>query len=293
MRRLALPAIGALCALALAACNTGGPGGPGGPPGNTIFVTAGLDPDAALETVSLDSLESQAFAVEVPQEVVDAGLLYVELDRLVDLEVMTSGWGTVTFSSSSFDYFGSGTQGLSPTGAGAPAPQSIVSTVTCDGSCVLLEPANAGTVYVRVTNRGPVVNVSLFAYGDQHMDEYEPENDETATASTFGAIDSDSGAIETVGDVDYWYFPDGGTVSFDVVDEGIGVEADIVDAGGQVVQDSGGPYHDGEEVLLFAGEYLRVWAQEPWQAASSARSAYYLDITELPSSRTEEAARRR
>ena len=267
MRRLALPAIGALCALALAACNTGGPGGPGGPPGNTIFVTAGLDPDAALETVSLDSLESQAFAVEVPQEVVDAGLLYVELDRLVDLEVMTSGWGTVTFSSSSFDYFGSGTQGLSPTGA--------------------------GTVYVRVTNRGPVANVSLFAYGDQHMDEYEPENDETATAPTFGAIDSDSGAIETVGDVDYWYFPDGGTVSFDVVDEGIGVEADIVDAGGQVVQDSGGPYHDGEEVLLFAGEYLRVWAQEPWQAASSARSAYYLDITELPSSRTEEAARRR
>lgn len=292
MRRLALPAIGALCALALAACNTGGPGGPGGPPGNTIFVTAGLDPDAALETVSLDSLESQAFAVEVPQEVVDAGLLYVELDRLVDLEVMTSGWGTVTFSSSSFDYFGSGTQGLSPTGAGAPAPQSIVSTVTCDGSCVLLEPANAGTVYVRVTNRGPVANVSLFAYGDQHGDPNEPANDSLATATPFNGL-TDEGAIETVGDVDYWHFEEGNFVTFDLTVEGIPLEAWIVDGNGDPVEDGAGPYHGGEDIQLFAGEYLRVWSQEPWQAASSARSTYYLYVDELPSSRAEEAARRR
>src|SRR5690606_13944953 len=98
MRRLALPALGALCALTLAACTTGGV--PGGPPEDTIDVVAGTDAQQALATVPLDNLESQVFAVGVPQDVVDAGLLYIELDRDVDLEVMTDGWGTVTFSAS-------------------------------------------------------------------------------------------------------------------------------------------------------------------------------------------------
>jgi len=286
MRRYVLTAASALALLALAACTTGGPTAPQ-PPANTIDVTANLNPDSALDTVPLGDGESQVYRVSVPQSVVDEGLLYVELDREVDLEVMTGGYGTVTFSSSSRDYFGSGSQGL----ASALAPQSVDIPVTCRGSCVLIEPANAGVLYARVTNEGPSTNVSLFVYGEPHADAYEPDNDAPAGAPTFDLLDS--GAIETVGDVDYWRFDADTSVVFQVVADGIPLEAEIVDATGAPVFDSGGPYFDGETVQLFAGEYLRVWAQEPWQAASSARSTYYLsDVVTLPSS-VEEAKRRR
>lgn len=290
MRRLALPAIGTLIALAIAACSTGPGPGPGGPPANTIDVTASLSPDASLSTVELGGGESQVFRVDVPQDVVDAGLLYVELNRDVDLEVMTSGYGTVTFSASSRDYFGSGTQGLGPAALGLD-PQAVDTPVTCRGSCVLLEPANPGVVYVRVTNEGSSTNVSLYVYGDQHADEYEPDNDQPAGAPTFAF--TDAGAIETVGDVDYWYFDQNTTVMFDVVTVGIPLEADIVDASGTPVQNSDGPYIDGDEIQLYAGEYLRVWSVEPWQAASSARSTYYLEDVEPLGSSSEEATRRR
>ena len=289
MRRYLLTATSALAVLALAACNTGGGPGVPQPPPDTVDVTASLDPDQPLDTVQLGGGESQVYRVAVPQDVVDAGLLYVELDRQVDLEVMTSNYGAVTFSSASEAYFGSGSQGLA--GASALEPAAVEIPVTCRGSCVLIEPANAGQLYVRVTNEGSATNVSLFVFGEQHRDGFEPDNDDPAGAPPFSL--QDAGAIETVGDVDYWYFGQDTSVLFDVVELGIPLEAEIVDEDGVPVQDSGGPYFDGEEILLFAGEYLRVWSVEPWQAASSARSAYYLYDVETLGFSVEEATRRR
>ena len=97
MRRFVPLVAGALVALALAACSAGGPGGPL-PPDDTIDVSvtaANNDPEQPVESVSLASGDEQVFAVTVSEDVAGFGLLYVELDREVDLEVMTGAYGTV------------------------------------------------------------------------------------------------------------------------------------------------------------------------------------------------------
>src|SRR5690606_38070462 len=200
MRRFVPLVAGALVALALAACSAGGPGGPL-PPHDTIDVSvtaANNDPEQPVESVSLASGDEQVFAVTVSEDVAGFGLLYGELDREVDLEVMTGAYGTVNYSSSSRDYFGSGSEGLATAAAAGLGPQAVTLSVTCRGSCMILELAAGGTFYVRVTNPGPSTNVSLYVYGDDYGDEYEPENDTLQGAPTFQFFDS--GAIETVGD---------------------------------------------------------------------------------------------
>lgn len=278
MRRFALSVVGVAGVALLAAC-TGGPTLPQ-PPADTIDVNANLDPNDPLETFSLSAGEEQVFRVDVSQAVADAGLLYVEVDRELDLEVMTQTYGDVTFSASSADYFGAGTQALGAAGAadGALAPESVTTPVTCRGSCVIMEVANAGSFYVRVTNPGGVTaNPSLFVYGEAHGDEYEPGNDTLAGAPDFASFDG--GAIETVGDVDYWHFTGVTTVRFDLTVGGIPLEAEVLDSQGNPVPGTGGPFGDGDEIQLFAGEYLRVWAQDSWQAGSSAKSGYFLEDT--------------
>src|SRR5690606_41111549 len=110
---------------------------------------------------SLGNGDEQVFAVTVSQDVAGFGLLYVELDREVDLEVMTGAYGTVNYSSSSLAYFGSGSEGLGTAAAAGLGPQAVTLRVTCRRSCVILELAAGGTFYVRVTNPGPSTNVSL------------------------------------------------------------------------------------------------------------------------------------
>lgn len=283
MRRFVPLVASALVALALAACSTGGPGGGQQPPDDTIDVSvtaANNDPTQPVKSVSLGNGDEQVFAVTVSQDVAGFGLLYVELDREVDLEVMTGAYGTVNYSSSSLAYFGSGSEGLGTAAAAGLGPQAVTLSVTCRGSCVILELAAGGTFYVRVTNPGPSTNVSLYVYGDDYGDEYEPENDTLQGAPTFQFFDS--GAIETVGDVDYWYFEAPTTVTFDTNDLAIPLEAWILDAAGNLVGDGPGPYLPGDQITLFANEYLRVWAVEEWQAASSARSRYDIEDVDAP-----------
>ncbi len=281
MRRITVPIASALALLVLAAC--GGPGGGGlQPPANTIDVeVASSDPDVAVEVASIAPDESQVFRVTISDAVASADLLYVELDREVDLEVMTSGYGTVTYSAATRSYFGQGSDGLATSslpaaGSAGVEPQSVSTPVTCRGSCVILDVVSGGTFYVRVTNTsGFAGNVDLFVYGDEHADENEP-NDDLDSAPTFSL--ADAGAIETVGDVDYWYFATPASVVFDEgAQNEIEIEAWILDSNGNLAQLQPGPYVPGQTIHVNANEYLRVWAVSPRLGASSARSIYYLD----------------
>lgn len=275
MRRFVPLVASALVALALAACSTGGPGGGQQPPDDTIDVSvtaANNDPTQPVKSVSLGNGDEQVFAVTVSQDVAGFGLLYVELDREVDLEVMTGAYGTVNYSSSSLAYFGSGSEGLGTAAAAGLGPQAVTLSVTCRGSCVILELAAGGTFYVRVTNPGPSTNVSLYVYGDDYGDEYEPENDTLQGAPTFQFFDS--GAIETVGDVDLWLVPFTGQVAFDTVSGGPALQAHVLNPLGDVVA---GPYAPGTTFEVFAGEFVRVRAADPNRAAVAGRSTYFLD----------------
>src|SRR5690606_9057993 len=129
---------------------------------------------------------------------------------------------------------------------------------------------------------GGTRSISLYAYGLSYMDETEPQNDSPGSAPVLTA--TDSGAVETIGDTDYWRLAYAGSVAFDHVGGGIALEAEIVDAGGNPVPGSGGPYRSGEVLEVLAGEYVRVWTVDPEVAAAAANSSYFLEYLSTTSS---------
>lgn len=278
-RALTLVTIAA-AVVVLAACNVTVT--PPGPPANTIDVTANMSPNTPVNSaVAVSPGQSQVFNVTVPGAVNSSQLLYIELDRDIDLEVLPQSYQTVSYSASDRSRFSSGrfaVQGAAAAAQEGFEAQSIVKSVTCRGSCVIVKGGDLGSeFYVRVRNdSGVTASVSLYVYGDVHADGTEPQNDAPGpTAPQLNAFDS--GALETVGDIDYWYMPSTGNVAFDTATNGPVLHAFIVNSSGNVVAGSGGPYLDGQSIQVVAGEYLRIWTADSRYAASSARSRYDLE----------------
>ena len=275
----------AAAAIVLAACNVTVT--PPGPPANTIDVTATLNPANQLGTINaLGPGQSQVFRVAVPGSVASADLIYIELNKDIELEVLSAAYTSVLFSSNSAAMFASGRLGIQSAGAAAAAAtdvesQTVTTPVTCRGSCVLVEGNSVSDpFYVRVRNDGgSATNVDLYVYGDVYGDDNEPVNDSINTAP--GLVAFDAGAIETVNDFDLWRTNFTGTVAFDTVANGIELEARLLNASGVEVPtlNGGGPFYDGQSFSVFDGEYIRVRAVNSGQAAASARSTYYLENT--------------
>lgn len=248
------------------------PGTPGRPP-TYVEVTANNNADLPVDSRSYSSGQSTEFLLSLPSSVRTREVLYVELDQDVDLELLNgAGSSVIASSSSSASFFG----GAGAFTAGGPelGAAAVDVAVACRGSCVIIEPGSS-SYRVRVTNLGGSRSISLYAYGADLMDQTEPQNDGTGSAPVL--TETDGGAIETIGDTDYWRLAYGGTVAFDAVSGGIALEAEIVDASGQPVLNSGGPYQSGEVLEVFAGEYLRVWAVDQDEAAAAANSSYFID----------------
>lgn len=286
MKRALMLVSVAAAAIVLAACNVTVT--PPGPPANTIDVTANMSPNTPVtnQAVAVSPGQSQVFRVALPGNVTSADLIYIELDKEVELEVLPSAFTSVIYSSNSAAMFASGRLGIQNldavtlTDAGIES-QTVTTPVTCRGSCVLVEGNTmSDPFYVRVRNDGgSATSVSLYVYGDVYADDNEPVNDSTNTAPALVAFDA--GAIETVNDFDLWRTGFTGTVAFDTVVNGIQLEARILNASGVEVPGSngGGPYFSGETFSVFNGEYIRVRAVNSSQAAASARSTYYLENT--------------
>ena len=281
MKRITTIFVAAIAALVLAACTVTQE--PAGPPADAFPVTANNDPSQPVDTLTFGPGDEEVYRVTVPSSVASADLLYVELDRNLRLEVRPDGTGypSVSFSATSANFFGTGLTGVASTGAAAVEGQAVSTPVTCDGSCVILDSVPS-VFYVRVVNTGSSTlnGVNLYIYGDQYSDETEDNNDDPATAPNLVAFDG--GAIETVGDIDYFYMVNDGTVAFDDNEGGIALEAFIVDASGAPVANLPGPYYPGDSIQVFTGEFLRVWAADANIAASSSKSGYYLDYLEAP-----------
>ncbi|HZJ10404.1 MAG TPA: hypothetical protein VFD39_11960 [Trueperaceae bacterium] len=279
MKRFILVVAAAAAVLVLAACSVTVE--PPGPPADAIAVTANSNPATPLDPGrTYAPNEQKVFRVTVPSGVASDDLLYIELSRNLRLEVRPAGnnYSTVSYSATSYEYFGSGLTGIASTGVDSGlSGQAVDTPVTCRGSCVILESAPS-EFYVRVKNTGatPVNDVDLYVYGDIYADALEPENNTIATAPTLPSFDG--GAIETVGDVDFWEVLSDGDVAFDVVANGIALEAHIVDSNGTPIAGGvGGPYFDGASLPVIVGDFIRVWTVDQNKAASSSYSGYYLD----------------
>jgi len=276
MKRITMSAARILAALVLAACTVTVE--VPGPPEDAISLTATSHAAVAIDPGRTYAAgEEKVFHITVPSNVGAEDLLYIELNRDLRLEVRPAGtsYPNVSYSSTSHRSFGSGLTGLSSAAAGIDG-QAITAPVTCRGSCVILE-APASEFYVRVVNTSGVAanGVNLYVYGDVYNDEYEPGNDSVGGAVLVNF--NDSGAIETVNDVDWWRVDFTGQLAFDSVTDGIDVEAYITDASGNPIPAVGGPYHSGDVLNVVSGDRIRVWASSSTEAAASSFSTYYLE----------------
>ncbi len=206
-----------------------------------------------------------------------SGVVYVELDSGnldFDLEVISSS-GTVRYSSASRHVFGSGVSALGLSAAGEIDQQAIVTSVTCRGACVIVPGAEfSSTMYARVTNRsGSTQSVGVYFFKDTYKDSGEPGNN--VTSAPFLSIGEDFGAIETVGDIDYFNVLHPGNVTFDYINTSgnhVAIRAEIRDETQTLVA----VLSPGQSFALVAGDRIMVRAADAAFAGVSASSGYRL-----------------
>ncbi len=267
-RRTAVLAAMIGCGLFLAACDFV----PGGPslrdPDATV--RTGADPMVSVATFNLAPGENVLVQVNIAP-VTGRQLLYIELGANVDLEVGDASRALLA-SSSSPEYFARGRAGLR---GASIEPQRIQLDVQCRGSCVILEPRGSNTFYALIRNTsGARQTVPLFAYMEFYSDEFEPMNNSIDGAAPLpvGVDLAESGAIETLGDVDYWRVTSSGRVLFASPETNIGIQAELLSSSGTSL---GGPYGAGSEFDVTVGQIIVVRSSLD-RAAAPADSAYQL-----------------
>jgi hypothetical protein len=185
--------------------------------------------------------------------------IFYEIDALGDaiedgsgggLEVqLYNNSGTVLASSRSAAFFERESSSLVVRDLSA---QAISINWFCLGACII-EDAATQTRFVRVRNTtGANVDFDLFVYARDYVDTGEPENDQLATAVPLTV--SDAGAIESLGDVDYYEVLNSGLLLFSS-DASIGIQAQIVDS---LDRSIGEPLLPGESDQVVVGDFVRV-----------------------------------
>lgn len=234
-------------------------------------LAATTDPGSPLTNVTIAPHGTVHFEIDVSPAVAAAGAaLYVELDRDLPTEVV---WAGDTYYSASSDYFS-----LDPIGPAASAmlkPNAIALLTACRGSCVILESA-ASTALVSVTNPTDAsVAVSLYAFTEDFQDTNEPGNNTPSGAVPLSLGSAESGALETIGDIDYFQVNADGELGL-WGNATINIVFYLYDAAGQE-QASFSP--NSSIVGIPLGWYIRVEAANQ-TAAASANSAYYITLEE-------------
>ncbi|MFA5550572.1 MAG: hypothetical protein WDA03_03045 [Trueperaceae bacterium] len=244
---------------------------PGGPPPERVddTVTAANNPNIAVGSYSIPAGSSRLIRIEIAT---GQPLVYIELNRDLRLEVLNASRTRIA-SSSSASFFGAGSAGLTAVdGASLLEPQGITTNVTCDGSCVILRRGSHTHVFARITNNsGSSVNVNLFAFGDVLMDDTEPQNDARNTAPTLNVNAITSGAIETLGDQDWWVANANAFMIFDAPNTALGLTLYVFN--GNVQEE--GPITNGQTFDVFAGEHVLV-VSEADRAGPSGTSTYFI-----------------
>ena len=210
----------------------------------------------------------------VPQSF-DVIIAELVTDQSAAIELRNAGYWGVISSSVSLDRFVRGVIGGVPpasTAASAATPAAIDANLVCQGPCVMFDPG-AANFYLRVVNTGnSQLTAQVYLYGYDLDDAYEPDNDLRSGAAPL--VDGESGALELLGDVDYW----SAASDLDVTisdPTGIEVEVTVYDTCGLAVA---GPYDGNETFSVYEGESVRVRAAGE-VAATSGRSAYFVSVS--------------
>jgi hypothetical protein len=241
----------------------------------TVYTGSDLTAAAIADTDTLARSQEKVYRVRLGSTGYDA--TYVYLDADLDLYVYDSE-GRLYASSSSRDFFASGTAGIASTGAGALEPADVAFDLACPGSCVILPTSFDDPLFLRVVNSGSGdAAFNLWTVLRDFEDSGEASGS-PVSIPTSASLEAANGALETLGDVDVFVAEDSGTLFFDaVLDSGIVYEARITDP-----FDLGQApifLRSGESSFVEFGEEVHVYAVNARdRAAASGFSKYFLDI---------------
>lgn len=235
------------------------------------------DPFEAVASASLTPGARDEYEIMVPADQRSSTrLLYLELDATLDLRVY-SRTGSLVASSMTAEYFGTKELGLSPLSGGI-ASAGIRVPVTCRGSCVLL-PANTDRVFLSITNEtNSTASYNLYAFTDITEDTTETQNNNPDTAPVIttatSSADFEKGAIETLGDVDYYYVDVNTSQSFLMSTQSLlPLRARIHATDGQVYE-----LTPNQRERVFNGDIIEIFVEGGNYAAPSSESTYILEL---------------
>lgn len=277
-----------VAALVMVACSPAG-GSDGDPfPERTQLNPAGASTPAHEGSALLDQVDY--FVLNGSS--VSGEIMIVELDQDLRLELTSRSGLVVTAVSTSAGSFGASDVEMAAATASTQEidPASIpIDRPECRGSCIVL-PAAAGTYYFQVSGALLPTDYSVYVYGDDYADTYEPSNDGEGGAEPYVLGASVTGAIETIGDVDWWEVgsPDQDgvlTEFFGPLGSELDLQLYVFDAAGSV----GPPLSPGETIMLFPGDMLRVESGND-RAARAVDGYYYLSPVPEPTGQTDGSA---
>jgi hypothetical protein len=249
------------------------------------------DPDDPVADLELAAGETVVFRVNVPsdQRGTDRRLV-IEVDddegvRQLDLVLLDPNGATATASTSGTAFFQPGRQGVGEgfigtrlTAADARLRADVVDRAVsiiaeCFGPCISRPaPGDLTHVYVEVTNvGGGSETVPFYAYTQPYLDEAEPANDSPAGAVDVSTGQPFRGAIEVIGDEDWVYFADPGTVTLTQrEDYDLNIRMQVVDEDGFIVD----TILPGQSATVFTGDF-GVIEHDPAQPTRASVYGYY------------------
>jgi len=273
MERIAnLVAAGVAAVALLGACAAPGGGPPTPPPTPTPSTVLSFgDPETPVHASSLAPGAVDRYELDA-----DGGagqVIVFELSAELRLVQRTPAGDVVALAESS-ERFG---PGVGFAGGSGPAPQAIVPTAPCRGSCIVVEGAPGAYLFEVQNPSGATVAYEVYLYDAPAADTEEP-NGTLVEAGVYVIDTVGEGAIETVFDTDWWLVQAGeldrGTLLFDAPG-GIGIVAYLHPLAGAAV----GPFVDGSRIDVAAGDALRVVSEQGF-AARGANGYYYFSPTE-------------
>ncbi len=233
-------------------------------------VSANTNPNAPVDSATLAAGQRIFYEVNIATS---GQALYLEADANLSMKVYNANSSEFA-SSSSPSFFASGFTAASLDVVDLAPQQSPVERVACRGSCVIRDN-NVSTVFVSLQNKNvSSVAYNFYAFTEDYDDVNEFANDSQAGAVLFGvSVSNESGAIESLGDVDYFEVEISGTLNFDH-SSAVNIVADVIDgSSGQVLT----TLNAGNSYAVLAGDLIRVYANDN-RAGSSSASFYSLNF---------------
>lgn len=246
------------------------------PTDDVTSVTAGVSESASsVGSFSFSSGQTRWFEVNLTDSAQNAEALFFELGTEASVELtLYSAGGSALASTTQANAFFAGTSGLSSVAGATPpmVPTSVTAADVCEGACVIRD-ASSSTFYARIRNTGGNRNITLYAYARNYYDGEETANDAEANAVPLG-YGFDTGAIESLGDVDYWEMLNNGDLYFSEVSGAPEIERRVF-----VIGDPNSPYTEADSpITVFAGEIVAVYEAGDDAAGPAGFSGYSLEL---------------